>query len=61
MPDRDDSQTPTPPPDREGRPYKAPPGECATCDDFRARGFHYHPDHFAHPNHRAHCSCAACW
>jgi hypothetical protein len=47
------------------RRHKAEPGECTFCDQMRAEGREWHPDHDASRNcqsgKRAHCSCDTCF
>lgn len=44
---------------------KAGPGECSRCDEFRAQGEDFHPNHYAssrcESGGRNHCTCDVCF
>lgn len=45
--------------------HKAEPGECQSCDDYRAEGTDFHPPHDASDRCESgkhnHCSCDTCF
>lgn len=47
------------------RRHRAPPGECKTCDEQRAKNDGFHPPHDASPRcesgKHTHCACDTCF